>query len=105
MSALVQPPCPCGHVYKFRKIRSFVHQNLRTFATENPLLLVRKVSALDKPPSPLSADVFYGRPLNKLLGISELSVQPYILLVHIQKHRLTAATSYEFYLGAKPGLY
>jgi len=30
---------------------------------ETPSSLVRKTSALDKPPSPLTADIFYGRPL------------------------------------------
>jgi len=56
------PPCPCSETYhKFPKIRCFLHENVRTSATEKPPPLVRKVSALDKPP--LTADGFNGQPL------------------------------------------
>jgi len=49
MSALAQPP-PSLSVrihHKFRKIRSVLHQKVRTFASEEPLRLVRNMSALD----------------------------------------------------------
>jgi len=51
-------PCP-----EVRKIRSFLRQIVLTSVSEETPLLVRKMSALDKSPSPLTADAFYGRPL------------------------------------------
>jgi len=47
-------------LYKFRKVRSFLHHKVRTSASEEPL--VRKMSALD---NPLTA---YGQPLNLTFG-------------------------------------
>jgi len=44
--------------YKFRKIRSFLHQKVRTSASEEPLPLVRKNVRTEQ--IPLTADVFYG---------------------------------------------
>jgi len=42
------PPCPCGHTINFEKSEDFLHQKVRTSASV--LFLVRKMSALDKPP-------------------------------------------------------
>jgi len=56
--ALAQPPppCPCGHTINF--------ENLEVFCTKKcGRPLVRKISGLDKLPSPLTANIFYGRPL------------------------------------------
>jgi len=55
-SALAQPSLPPSlsvrtH-HKFYKIRSFLHQKVLTFASEDPSPVVRKMSALDKPPPP-----------------------------------------------------
>jgi len=53
MSTLDQlPPCPCGHTINFEKIRVFLHQKVRTSASEEPLPLVRKMSERDNPASP-----------------------------------------------------
>jgi len=56
------PPLSVRTHHKFWKIQSFLHQKVRTSASV--FLLVRKMSALDKPPSTLTTDVFYGRPLS-----------------------------------------
>jgi len=52
--------------HKFRKIQRFfaLHQKVCTSASEEPLSLAQKMSALANP-SPLSADNLYGRPLTK----------------------------------------
>jgi len=62
LSALTQLP-PVRTHRKFRKIRGFLYQAFRTSVSKgpsSPTPLVRKMSALD---NPLTADVFYGRPL------------------------------------------
>jgi len=48
--------------HKFQEIQSFLRNKVRTSTFEEPSLF-----ALDKPPSPLITDVFYGRPLNKIM--------------------------------------
>jgi len=66
MSALAQPSLPTPLSVRthqnFRKIRKFLRQKVRTFASEDPP--VCKMSALDKPLP--TADVFYGRPLSQI---------------------------------------
>jgi len=49
--------------HKFQKIRSFLHQKVRMFTSEKPPFLL---FALDKPPSHVTADVFYEQSLNFL---------------------------------------
>jgi len=76
MFALAQPPppCPCGYIinfekseifcHKFRKIRRFLCQKVRTAASKEPLpSLSAKCPNWTNPHPPLTADVFYGRPI------------------------------------------
>jgi len=62
MSALAQPSYPLSvrtH-HRFRKIRSFLHQKVRTSASEEPLFPHVRTG---QSPYILSADVFYGQSL------------------------------------------
>jgi len=59
MCALAQPPLPypCGHTINSEKFEVFLHQKVRTLASEEPSSpLVRKMFALYNPPD-------CGRPL------------------------------------------
>jgi len=58
MSILAQPPLSVRTKHKFRKIRSFLRQKVRTFASEETPL-----SALDKPPPPRLRTSFMDGPL------------------------------------------
>jgi len=66
LSALAQPPSAPLSVrthHKFQKIRSILHQKVRTSASEEP-----------PGQTPLTADVFYGRPLMLIfMAITSLS--------------------------------
>jgi len=45
---------------------------VRASASEEPTFsLVRKMSALDKPPPSLAANVFYGQPLKRLYMVDD----------------------------------
>jgi len=59
MSALAQPlpRCPCGLTISFEKSDVFFAKKVRTSVSEEPLPLVRTGQ------TPLTADVFYGKPL------------------------------------------
>jgi len=63
MSTLAQPLLSVRTQHKFRKIRWFYKKKCGSLYLKNPLPFVHKLSALDKPLSLLSVDVFYGQPL------------------------------------------
>jgi len=67
MSALTQPPCPCGHTIHFEKSVFFAEKVRMTM--KNSLLLVRKISALDTPLSLDNSGRFYGQPPYHLLFV------------------------------------
>jgi len=57
------PTCPCGHTINFKKTDEFLHQNVQTSTSEEPSSpLSTKCPNWTKTP-PLTADVFYRRPL------------------------------------------
>jgi len=62
MSAQAQPLLSVRIRQKFRKILSFLRKKARTSASEEPPPCPQNVSTEQ---TPLTADVFYGRPLMK----------------------------------------
>jgi len=55
-------PCPCGHIINFEKFEVFAPKS----ADVRISILIRKMSALNRPLHPLTADVFYGQPLTEI---------------------------------------
>jgi len=59
---VLNPPCMCGHPKNFEKSEVFCSKKFGRSHLKKPIPLVRKKTAMDKL-LPLTADVFYGRPL------------------------------------------
>jgi len=70
------PLCPCGRTINFEKSKVFLHQKVRTSASEDPLTLVCKMSALGKPRFPSEILGYLYNPLRS----EELTVFASIIL-------------------------
>jgi len=57
------PPCPCGHTINFEKPEVFGTKKYGRLHLKNPL---SPCPHWTNHPSPLTVDVFYGRPLRNL---------------------------------------
>jgi len=76
-------------------VDGFLRQKVRTSAYEE-LPLVRKMSALDKPHYPVTADVFYGRPPSKFLKFNENLFSVFLITIPAVKSSSFGNTRIEF---------
>jgi len=73
----LNPSCPCGHTITLEKSEVVSTKNCGRSHLKNLSPLVHKMSALDKPVSPLSADVFYGQPFTFVILFKWCHIESY----------------------------
>jgi len=83
MSALAQIPLSLQTHHKFRK--NFAPKSADFLIWRTPL--VRKMSALDKPPYSVTADVFYGRCLIKSTFNPDFSISIFWNVIYFKEER------------------